>query len=418
MTTTFRFPVMLLCVMAVLLIVTGLCDDTAAAETKKPACDAPFFELLKPSPFNLLGEKTSFLPAIIVAQDGSVLLFLDHREKRVIKVFRSEDGGKSWEPAIIVGELVVVEGDTFDDGRYKADHLGRSCTGIPVVDETTGDIMIFTSGLKPAEILYRSSDHGKSWKQEKIVIHPDKNGWLSSTCPTCEAGITLRYGKNKGRLLVPTRVFVEYVNKGKGRKYFTQHYSSAIYSDDHGKTWRHSEPFPEKATGEAGLVELSDGRIYYNSRKHGRGGNRSIAWSHDGGETWKEHYESKYLPDGPPDVYGCKAGLIRLPLDKQDVVIYTSPRDQMAKKGRDDIMVRVSFDGAKTWPVKRLITGGPDGYSWLAAGRKGTPSEGMIYVMTWSRYLARFNLAWIMENQKYPEDMQAKQPASAAAMDM
>jgi sialidase-1 len=259
--------------------------------------------------------------------------------------------------------------------------------------------MIFTSGLKPAQIMYRSSDHGKSWKQEKIVIHPDKNGWLSSTASTCEAGITLRYGKNKGRLLVPTRVYVGYLNKGQNRKYFFDHYGSAIYSDDHGKTWHHSEPLPEKATGETGLVELSDGRIYYNSRNHGRAGNRSIAWSHDGGETWKEHYVSKYLPDGPPDVYGCKGGLVRLPLDDRDIIIYTSPRNAKGeRRNQEDVMLvaRVSFDGAKTWPVQRVIEGGPQGYSWLAAGRQGTPSEGMIYAVTWDKDFVRFNLAWVM----------------------
>jgi len=399
MTTTFRFPVMLLCVVAMSLIAGGLCDDTAAAETKKPVCNAPFFDLQKPPPLNTPGNPGGFLPAITVAKDGSVLLFRDKQKKGVIIVSRSEDGGKSWGPVITVGELVEVKGNTFGDEKHKDREFGRSILGIPVVDETTGDVMIFTSAMKPADIIYRSKDHGKSWKQEKIVIHPDKNGWFSSACSTSEAGITLRYGKNKGRLLVPTRVFVEYVNKEHGRKYFGQHYGSAIYSDDHGKTWHHSEPLPEKGTGETGLVELSDGRIYFNSRNHIRAGNRSIAWSHDGGETWKEHYVSKYLPDGPGDVYGCKGGLVRLPIDDQDIIIYTSPRNAKGTRRKQEdtmLVVRVSLDGAKTWPIKRRIEGGPQGYSWLAAGRKGTPSEGMIYALTWDKELARFNLAWVM----------------------
>ena len=66
-----------------------------------------------------------------------------------------------------------------------------------IVDETTGDIMVFTTNEKPAEILYQSSDNGKSWKREKIVIKPDKNGWLSSTMASSEPGITLKYGKKK-----------------------------------------------------------------------------------------------------------------------------------------------------------------------------------------------------------------------------
>ena len=34
-------------------------------------------------------------------------------------------------------------------------------------------------------------------------------------------------------------------------------------SEDGGKTWQASAPFPAKGTGEATLAELSDGRIYY-----------------------------------------------------------------------------------------------------------------------------------------------------------
>ena len=149
---------------------------------------------------------------------------------------------------------------------------------------------------------------------------------------TCEPGITLKYGKHKGRLLLPARVFVNYFNKGNNGKHFKEHYSNALYSDDHGKTWHPSAPFPETGTGEAGLVELSDGRIYYNSRTHTRPGNKRIAWSEDGGATWVPASESKHLPDGPPDVYGCKAGLLRLPVEGTDILVYSSPRDRLAKE--------------------------------------------------------------------------------------
>ena len=40
------------------------------------------------------------------------------------------------------------------------------------------------------------------------------------------------------------------------------------WSDDGGKTWKTSDPFPAKGTGEATIAELSDGTIYYNSRRH------------------------------------------------------------------------------------------------------------------------------------------------------
>ena len=220
---------------------------------------------------------------------------------------------------------------------------------------------------------------------------------------TSEPGITLRYGDKKGRLLMPARVFVGYLNKGKNRKHYTEHYSNALYSDDHGRTWRPSAPFPETGTGEAGLVELADGRIYYNSRTHTRPGHRRITWSKDGGESWGAASECKVLPDGPPDVYGCKGALLRLPCDDHDILLFSGPgrRDK-----RDDITVTVSFDGGQSWPIHRVVKKGPGNYTWLAAGRKGTPSESMIYLLSNKDWMARFNLAWLLQAQddRAPEE--------------
>jgi sialidase-1 len=114
-----------------------------------------------------------------------------------------------------------------------------------------------------------------------------------------ELGITLRRGKHKGRLLRPSRWYA-----GKNaRDRWPQHYTNAIFSDDFGKTWQASESFPAFGTGEATLAELSDGRIYYNSRRHWapEGENprrRWTAWSDDGGATWKGLSICNVLPDG------------------------------------------------------------------------------------------------------------------------
>jgi len=331
---------------------------------------------------------------LAVALDGTVLLFKDDGEKRLVLVKRSIDGGKTWGKEIIVGKMVKIDHDMSDDGRYHGPTVGWSEVGNVIVDENTGDIMVFASSLMPAQIVYRSKNHGKTWKMEKITIQPDKNGWLSATLISCDPGVTLRYGKKNGRLLIPTRVFVEYLNKGKNKKYFDDHYSNSLYSDDGGKTWIPSMPFPLGGTGEAGLVELSDGSIYYNSRTHSRPGNRRIAHSYDYGETWIGEHEDDELFDGPPDVYGCKAGLLRLPYADRDVLVFSSPGPG-AK--RENITVRVSFDGGKTWPAKRMVRPGPGNYTWLAAGRRGTPSEGMIYLLAGKDWLARFNLGWVME---------------------
>ena len=41
----------------------------------------------------------------------------------------------------------------------------------------------------------------------------------------------------------------------------------------------------------------------------------------------------------------------------------------------EKVTVWASFDGGRTWPVKRLVHDGPGAYSTLAVGRSGTPRD-------------------------------------------
>lgn len=93
-------------------------------------------------------------------------------------------------------------------------------------------------------------------------------------------------------------------------KWWPYHYNSAIYSDDGGATWKTSHPFPMLGTGEGTVAELSDGRVYYNSRCHmASDAIRRTAWSHDGGVTWISAQRCDTLPDGARgSSYGCAGG--------------------------------------------------------------------------------------------------------------
>ena len=72
---------------------------------------------------------------------------------------------------------------------------------------------------------------------------------------------------------MPAQVFVgsvdddgnrTYLNKGQNRKYFAKRYSNSLYSDDSGRTWTPSAPFPLLGTAEPALAELRDGRVGTN----------------------------------------------------------------------------------------------------------------------------------------------------------
>ena len=324
-------------------------------------------------------HKGGRFPNVVVAVDGTVLAFWAG-----VKVRRSEDGGKTWGPEILVGKGFMTGGD--------------------IVNETNGDVLAFVEKHHPPAPLtvYRSKDHGKSWKAMKVVIKPDTNGNVPSMHMN-EHGITLRHGKHAGRIIRPARHYAGQNHRSK----WPQHYTTAIYSDDGGKTWDTSVPFAEMGTGEATLAELSDGRLYYNSRAHWNKvkppKRRRCAYSADGGETWTGWRIVQALPDGPQDTtYGCMGGLTRLPVHGKDILLYSncdSPR------GRSRATVWASFDGGKTWPLKRLVYEGRGAYSSLNAGRPKTKSEGWIYLNfeggpKGGSTVARFNLSWLLKGEK------------------
>ncbi len=356
------------------------CGATYAAEPK--AAPAKEFEG-ELAPF--MGEpkleeqqvfKGGRFPNVTVAVDGTILAFWNG-----VKVRRSEDGGKSWGKEILVGKGFMGGGVT--------------------VNESNSVVFAFVSAGHPpsADTVYKSEDHGKSWAVAKVEIKPDSKG-NKPEMHMNEHGITLRHGKHKGRLIRPSR----YYGKTNDSTEWPTHYTSAIYSDDGGKTWLTSEPFPENGTGEATIAELSNGQIYYNSRRHwapkGKDPRRRwTSFSKDGGETWdKKATLCKDLPDGSQDTdYGCMAGLVRLPIKGKNVLLYSNCD---SSSGRKRGTIWASFDNGRSWPLRKLLHEGSFAYSSLDAGRPGTPSEGWIYCMFESggAKVARFNLSWVLED--------------------
>jgi sialidase-1 len=324
---------------------------------------------------------------IVVSMKGTVVASWGTSH---VRAKRSEDGGKTWGAEIVISKP------------------GFQCGGL-TVNETNGDLIAFVEDRHPpAPIsIYRSSDDGKTWKKIETNIKPDSKGNAPSMHMN-EHGITLRHGKHKGRLIRPSRFYA-------GRNHsslYPKHYTNAIYSDDGGKTWHTSDPFPAKGTGEATLAELADGTIYYNSRRHWaeEGANPRRRWtatSTDGGQTWKDLKFCEVLPDGPQNTnYGCMGGLTRLAVKGHDILIYSNCD---SPNGRNHGTVWVSFNGGRTWPIKKLVYAGRHGYSSITSGRPATITEGMIFHHfeggpKGGSAVARFNLAWILEGGKATGD--------------
>jgi sialidase-1 len=352
-------------------------------------------------------------PYLAIAIDGTLLAVRNNKKH----LRRSEDGGRSW------GEIIDVS-ITHSDSNM-------------IVDENTGHIMSVRM-WNGTDRVFRSTDHGKTWSEEEITIKPNElmkrfeetgvkervtkgepngSGTYYMHANASEAGVTLRHKEHKGRLLVSATFRPHAKSHPSDRDPADAIFSCAIFSDDGGATWQVSGFFPEGYTEEAALAELHDGRIYYNSRSHSGYYNKTLsrelrpdetmrreAWSNDGGQTWENLNISQVLPDGGGygRGYGMKGGLTRLPVKDRDVLIFSNADTGGGDRKR--MTVWASFDGAKTWPVKRLIYAPHGAYSSLVAGRPDTASEGLIYLLFEggpdggysAMQVARFNLSWIL----------------------
>lgn len=356
-------------------------------------------------------------PYLAVALDGTLLAVRNNKQH----LRRSEDGGRSWGPII---DVPITHSDSN-----------------MIVDENDGDV-ISVRMWNGTDRIFRSTDRGKTWTEQATTIKPnqrmkrleesgtkqratkgaaDKSDTYYLHANASEAGVTLRHGQHKGRLLVTATFRPHAERHPSDRKPENAIFSCAIYSDDGGATWQVSGFFPEGYTEEAALVELHDGRIYYNSRSHSGYYDKRFArelrpdetvrreaWSRDGGETWQDLRVSPVLPDGGGygRGYGMKGGLTRLPVKGRDVLIFSNA--DTAGGDRKRMTVWASFDGGETWPVKRLVYAPHGAYSSMVAGRPETASEGSIFLLFEGgpdgRYsamqVARFNLSWVLDGER------------------
>jgi len=384
--------------------IKALCDNTG---NDKPAVGS-FTGFRQGSIEEFLGEPVFLLEKmfdgrggrnIITAQDGTVLVF--HRDFLI----ESKDGGRTWSDERFIGE---------DVRGYNS-----------ILNEQNGEILL----VHPEGYNWKSPDNGITWNREVIEILP--NSMLHGSPDgvplvlwAMQPGVTLMFGEHKGRLIMASRIW-RVADNPRVFPWWLFQYSNSIYSDDNGKTWQSSSPFPDTGTGEGAIAELSDGRLFYSSRKHYFDKRfpehfrheLHYAFSYDGGENWEDLRLSLDLPDGPRyrdekpvgmnfnGHFGLLGGLLRLPVDGKDILLYSNVDTPCHNRKR--LTVWASFDGGETWPVKRLVYDGPSAYSSLGAGRTGTPSEGMIYLIFEGGEkgphsevnLAVFNLSWLLGDQ-------------------
>ena len=254
------------------------------------------------------------------------------------------------------------------------------------------DVMPDDARWEEGHFVAESRDRGKTWSDKKVKLFANTKGCYGHSHGAA-SGIITRSQAAKDRLVVPARFFTMPGESASNLQ--KNHYNCALFSDDHGQTWHTSEPV-QVGTGEGCLAELSDGRIYYNSRAYFLDGKRRIAWSYDGGETFTDFSVDEVLTE--PINGGCNAGMAIYPpdlSDGNDIILFSNP----AGEQRERMTIRASFDGGLTWIAAKIIHEGPAAYSSMAVANDGT-----IYVLfengdqhPYERIsLASFTLEWLL----------------------
>ncbi len=374
--------------MRLLAILGVIAASAACLAEEKPVTPQPAASALDQREVFVAGQdgyNTYRIPSVLVTAKGTILAFCEGRKTGrgdsgnidvVLK--RSLDGGTTWLPMQTVAD---DEANTF----------GNPC---PVQDRDTGAIWLplthnlgtdsedairkrTAKGTRTVWIT-KSTDDGATWaKPVEITATTKRDDWTwYATGPGC--GIQLR----SGRMVIPCDHNVAETNKRR---------SHAIYSDDHGATWKLGGTIAENVN-ECQVVELADGSLLMNMRSYSGRNLRAVSTSRDGSLTWTPAADDPALVEPV-----CQAALIRM-ADPRDpgrgILVFSNP----ASKQRDHMTVRITMDEGKSWPVSGLLHAGPAAYSALAALPDGRiiclyeRGEKSAYEKI---TLARFSLQWL-----------------------
>jgi sialidase-1 len=350
---------------------------------------APIFEEVDVFTSGQDGYFAFRIPSIETAPDGSLLAFAEARKHGLhdpgfgkqdidLVLKRSTDAGRTW------SAMKIIE----DPGE-----AWSAANAVTIVDKKHNRVWVVYLQCRPGRNTYSaragtddirilartSDDHGQTWSDptDLTSITRDMNDkkWRSSV-PGPGGGIQARDG---------TLAFAAWRFEPWG--VFT------VSSADAGKTWKRGPIIPDISGDECQLVELADGSWLIDVRQQ-KGPHRWHATSKDAGQSWSK-------PTAGQSVSEVACAIERFTLKSaghdRDRILWTGPKGPE----RNNLVIRVSYDEAKTFPHEKMIYSGRAAYSDLTILKDQT-----IGVL-WERgekkdyefiRFTRFNQEWLEAN--------------------
>ncbi len=335
------------------------------------------------------------IPCLLALPDNTVLAVAAGRSRasdwadiRMI-MRRSTDGGKTWEPLTVLidrGQNVADNPVLIWDGPAKTVHFLHQVNYERIYHMTSADSGKTWS--KPVDITPQLARFQQLYKWNVIAPGPGH-------------GIQLK----NGRLVVPVWLANGAPEpSGKGIVHRPS-VTTAIFSDDHGKTWQCGDILPDvlKNMNETVAVPADDGGVWFYVRNEEIPAFKiGVAYSKDGATNWTkaELHDDLYHPI-------CFSSVLRLSgTPDKSRILFCNPDSRNNPKrnkrndwrARENLTLRMSYDEGKTWPVVRVLEPGASSYSDLTILADGTI---LCLFEHHNKYIsvARFNLEWLTDRK-------------------
>ncbi|QDS98824.1 sialidase family protein [Adhaeretor mobilis] len=371
---------------------------------------------------NLFEEETDGfvcyrIPGIVVTARGTVLAYCEARKFSTadrgeieIHLRRSTDGGRSWDPPQQVAHI----GPRLPRNPYMSKSKKHKELGGPN-EQTVNNAVAIAGNDGIVHLIYcieymrcfyiRSKDDGITWSRPVDITSTFDNYRTDLEWQVIATGPGHAIQLKSGRLVVPfwMSTYKEDVKLKKA--------VGVIYSDDDGNNWERGDLALRKG-GEPNIAELADGCVMITARNGDPRNRRMVTFSRDGATSWSkpEFIEPLLEP-------GCMAGIVSHPgtvESKPHLLLFSNPdTTNRAHKNRENLTIKLSEDGGRTWPVSRVLQPGPSAYSDLAVLNDGTilcfyesgdPQTPRKHGRRWAYSfltVARFNLQWLTNGKHH-----------------